>query len=95
MKSDDSNALQPVTIYSLQTCSHCREAKKFLQQHQIPFRTVYVDMLVGEERNEAMRQLRDINPSCSFPTVSVGEEVIVGFKEEKLRQALSLPPKED
>ena len=66
----------------------------FLQHHQIAFRTVYMDLLVGAERNEEMRRLRRINPACSFPTIIVSQEVIVGFKEEKLRRLLSLPSKE-
>ena len=93
MKFDDSDRLPQVTLYALQTCSHCREAKNFLQQHQIAFRTVYMDLLVGEERNETMRRLRSLNPASSFPTITVDQEVIVGFKEKKLRRVLSLPSK--
>ena len=95
MKREDSDRLPQVTLYSLQTCAHCREAKNFLQHHQIAFRTVYMDLLVGEERNETMRRLRSINPACSFPTITVNQEVVVGFKEEKLRRILSLPLKEN
>ena len=94
MKSDNSDPMPQVTLYSLQTCGRCREAKIFLQQNQIAFRTVYMDLLVGEERSETMRRLRSINPACSFPTITMGQEVIVGFKEEKLRRVLFLPPKE-
>jgi glutaredoxin len=92
MTLDTSDRLPQVTLYALQTCSHCREAKKFLQQHQIAFRTIYMDLLVGEERNETMRRLRSLNPASSFPTITVNQEVIVGFKEKKLRRILSLPP---
>jgi glutaredoxin-like protein NrdH len=94
MKFNTSDRLPQVTLYALQACAHCREAKIFLQQHQIAFRTVYMDLLVGEERNETMRRLRSLNPASSFPTITVNQEVIVGFKEEKLRRVLSLPSKE-
>jgi glutaredoxin len=94
MNLNDSDRLPQVTLYALQTCAHCREAKRFLQHHQIAFRTILMDLLVGEERNETMRRLRRINPACSFPTITVKQEVIVGFKEEKLRRVLSLPSKE-
>ena len=91
MKLDTSDRLPLVTLYALQTCAHCREAKIFLQQHKIAFRTIYMDLLVGEERNETMRRLRRLNPACSFPTITMGQEVIVGFKAEKLRRVLSMP----
>jgi glutaredoxin len=93
MKFDNSDRLPLVTLYALQTCVYCREAKIFLQEHQIPFRTAYMDLLVGEERNETMRRLRSLNPASSYPTITVNQEVIVGFKEEKLRRVLSLPSK--
>jgi glutaredoxin len=93
MRIDNSDRLQQVTLYALQNCGHCREAKKFLQQHQIAFRTIYMDLLFGEERSETMRRLKSLNPATSFPTIIVDQEVIVGFKEKKLRRVLSLPSK--
>jgi hypothetical protein len=35
-----------------------------------------MDLLVGEERNEEMRRLKRIIPSCSFPINSVDREVL-------------------
>jgi glutaredoxin-like protein NrdH len=80
-----------VTLYALQTCSHCRDVKKFLQRHQIAFRTIYVDLLTGEERSDTIRRLKQINPAVTFPTITVNEIVVVGFKKKELRRALSRP----
>lgn len=78
----------PVTLYALQTCSRCRDVKRLLRDKGVPFRTVHVDMLTGEERNDTMRRIRRINPSVSFPTLVVGERTIVGFKKEEIEAAL-------
>ena len=91
MNIDHSKNIPHVTLYALQTCGHCRDAKTFLKKHAVAFRTVYIDLLVGEERNQALRRLKDVNPACSFPTITVDRKVIVGFKEENLRRALGLP----
>jgi glutaredoxin len=48
----------PIKVFSLQTCAHCKAVKKILQQQQIPFRIVYVDMLIGEERNKIISELK-------------------------------------
>jgi glutaredoxin len=80
-----------VTLYALQTCSHCRDVKKYLQGHQIAFRTIYVDLLTGEERSDTLRRLRKLNPAVTFPTVVIDNTVIAGFKKKELRRALSLP----
>lgn len=77
-----------ITLYALQTCSHCKAVKKLLQERGIRFETIFVDMLVGDERNDMLRQVKRINPSISFPTLRVGEKTIVGFKERQIRAAL-------
>jgi glutaredoxin len=77
-----------ITLCALQTCSHCKDVKKQLQERRIRFETIYVDMLVGDERNDTMRHLRRINPSISFPTLQVGEKTIVGFKKKEIEAAL-------
>jgi glutaredoxin-like protein NrdH len=82
------NASAQIILYALQTCGHCRNLKQFLQERGVSFQTVYVDMLVGDERSDTMRHLRRINPSVSFPTLSVGETTIVGFKKAKIVAAL-------
>ncbi|MFY9940807.1 MAG: glutaredoxin family protein [Desulfobacterales bacterium] len=77
-----------VTLYSLMTCSHCKDAKKYLRDQGVDFRLIQIDLLVGEERNAAMRALRQLNPECSFPTIQVGDTAIVGFKPDLLHQVL-------
>ena len=86
--------LTPITLYALQTCGHCKDVKKLLQERQIRFETVYVDMLVGDERNDTIRHLKRINPAISFPTLQVGEKIIVGFKEKEIEAALDAYPKQ-
>ena len=90
MNTNEKKNPPPVTLYALRTCTHCKRAKEFLQHHHILFRTLYLDLLLGEERSEVMRQLKSVNPAYSFPTITVGEKVIVGFKKEELASALSI-----
>ena len=34
--------------------------------------------------------IKKINPRCSFPTLIIGEKVIVGYKEKEIKEALGL-----
>lgn len=87
--TDISRTISPsITLYALQTCGHCKEVKRLLQEQGAAFRTIYVDMLVGDKRNDTMRHIRRINPAISFPTLQVGEKTIVGFKKEEIKAAL-------
>lgn len=83
-------AQQPVKMYSLSTCSHCTAAKKFLNGCGIAFEFTDVDLLTGAEREAIIAEVRRLNPECSFPTIIVGDQVIVGNDQAKIRKALGL-----
>ena len=80
----------PVKIYSLSTCSHCKSTKKFLSDCTVMYDFVDVDLLEGEERKAILEDVKKFNPKCSFPTIIIGNKVIVGFKENEIREALGL-----
>ncbi|NLA75686.1 MAG: glutaredoxin family protein [Deltaproteobacteria bacterium] len=79
-----------VKIYSLSTCSHCRATKQFLDDCKIKYDFTDVDILQGQERKAILDDIRKINPKCSFPTIIIGEKVIIGFKEDEIKEALGL-----
>ena len=80
----------PVKIYTLSTCSHCKAAKKFLNDCNVHYEFTDVDLLEGEERRVILEDVRKLNPQCSFPTIIIGDKVIVGFREDKIKEALGL-----
>lgn len=79
-----------VKLYTLSTCSHCKSTKKFLDKCTVQYEFTDVDLLEGEERASILEDVRRINPRCSFPTIIIGDTVIVGFQEDKIREALGL-----
>jgi len=79
-----------VKIYSLSTCSHCRATKKFLGDCTIKYEFVDVDLLQGDERKAIIEDVKKFNPRCSFPTIIIGNKVIVGFKEKEIKEALGM-----
>jgi len=79
-----------VQVYSLSTCSHCKATKKLLADCTIKYEFVDVDLLEGEERAAILEDVKKFNPKCSFPTIIIGDTVIVGFKEKEIKEALGL-----
>ncbi len=77
-----------VKLYSLSTCSHCRSVKKLLGDCAVNYESVDVDLLEGEERKAILADVKKLNPRCSFPTVVIGDQVVVGHKEKEIREAL-------
>ena len=81
---------KPVKIFSLSTCSHCKSTKKLLDDCTIKYEFVDVDQLEGDERKAIVEDVKKFNPKCSFPTIIIGDKVIVGFKEKEIKEALGL-----
>jgi glutaredoxin-like protein NrdH len=81
---------QEVKIYSLSTCSHCKATKKLLDDCTVRYEATDVDLLSGQERETVLEEVRKLNPKCSFPTIIIGDQVIVGFRETEIRKALGL-----
>ncbi len=77
-------------LYTLSTCSHCKTLKRFLNDCHVQYEFVDVDQLKGEERKAIIEDIKKLNPRCSFPTIVIGENVIVGFQEDKIKEALGL-----
>jgi len=81
---------QSIQVFSLSTCSHCKATKKLLADCTVKYEFVEVDLLQGEERAAILEDVKKFNPKCSFPTIIIGNTVIVGFKEKEIKEALGM-----
>jgi len=79
-----------VKLFALSTCIHCKNTKEFLETCGVGYECVDVDKLDGEERRQVIEEIKRINPSCSFPTIIIGDIIIVGFRKEEIKEALNL-----
>ena len=79
-----------VKIFTLSTCSHCKATKKFLNDNGIKFEFVDVDQLQGAGRENILTEVVKYNPQRSFPTIIIGDKIIVGVKEADIREALGI-----
>ncbi len=89
-KGDPIMSDKQVKVYSLSTCSHCKSTKKLLNECTVQYEFVDVDTLKGEERKAILDDVKKFNPRCSFPTIIIGDVVIVGYKEKEIKEALGL-----
>ncbi len=77
-----------IILYALSTCVWCRKTKDLLEQLGVQYDFIDVDLLEGEERSRATENVRILNPRCSFPTLAINGQCIVGFQEEKIKEAV-------
>lgn len=81
---------EKVKIFALSTCPYCKKTKRFMNENGIEYDAVDVDLLTGNEQDELLKEIEKLTGRRSFPVVVIGDEVIVGHNEEKLRKVLGL-----
>ena len=79
-----------VKLFTLSTCSHCKAAKELMKELGVEYDYTDVDLLQGEERQQTIDEVRKINQRLSFPTIVIGDTVIVGNNPDEIRKALGL-----
>jgi glutaredoxin len=79
-----------VFVYALSTCGHCRAAKKLLTDNGVKFEFVDVDLLPRDELRKVLAEVAKVNPGQSFPTILIGDQVIVGNREQEILETLGL-----
>jgi glutaredoxin-like protein NrdH len=79
-----------VFVYALSTCGHCRAAKKLLTDKGVNYDFVDVDLLSRDELRTILAEVAKYNPERSFPTILIGDRVIVGNREAEILEALGL-----
>ena len=77
--------MQNVTIYSTPTCVYCNMAKSFFKANNVSFteHNVASDL-------EARKEMIDKTGQMGVPVIDLGNEVIVGFDEEKIKSVLKI-----
>ncbi len=79
-----------IMLYALSTCVWCRKTKKLLDNLDVEYEFIFVDLLEERDEERVMTEVEKCNPAQTFPTMVIdGKRVIVGFKEPEIRKALS------
>lgn len=79
-----------IKIYSTPTCTYCNLAKQFFTQHNVQYEEFNV-AADANRRNEMMERSGQLGvPVIIVPKKTGGEEVIVGFQEDAIRDLLGL-----
>ena len=77
-------------LYTLSTCVHCSATKRFLKENNVEYDYVDVDKLNGSEKDDVLSEMTKVSGDMRFPTIVIGKKVIVGFYEDKLKEAFGI-----
>lgn len=74
-----------VTIYSTPACHFCHAAKAFFDENKI----VYEDLNVASDLDKR-KEMIDLTGQMGVPVIRIGDDVIVGFDEDKIKELLAI-----
>jgi glutaredoxin-like YruB-family protein len=74
-----------VTIYSTPTCGYCKKAKTFFADNDVEY--TEHDVSDNEEKRKEMVQK---SGQMGVPVIIIDDEIIVGFDQDRLTEALNL-----
>ena len=77
-------------FYSLSTCGYCEVTKKLLDDLEVEYKAIVVDLLPADKKDVVIQELTKFNPRCTFPTLVHGEKVIIGLKPQEIKDMLGV-----
>lgn len=87
---EGSNKSHTVKLYALSTCPFCKKVKALLKKHDIAYDYVDVDLQSREERKKLRQEVMQYNPRSSYPTLVVDNEVVIGYREDRIKEVLGV-----
>ena len=85
------NKKHKVLIYAISTCAWCKMTKKFLNENDIEYEYVDVDLVSDKNHQKITEDIKNLGASPSFPTLVVDDKtVITGFRKDKIKEALEI-----
>lgn len=75
--------MEPVTIYSTPSCHFCQMAKAFFTENNVP----YEDFNVAADQAKRQEMI-EMTGQLGVPVIRIGNDVIVGFDEGKVKELL-------
>ncbi len=79
-----------LTFYTLSTCGFCDITKKMLDDLEVEYKAVVVDLLPADKKDKAIADITRFNPRCTFPTIIYGDKVVIGMKLQEIKDMLGL-----
>jgi alkyl hydroperoxide reductase subunit F len=80
-----TNSQNDVAIYTTPSCQYCKKTKAFFDENDIS----YTEYDVSEDQ-EKRQEMVEKSGQMGVPVTIIGDEIITGFDEDKLREELNL-----
>lgn len=80
-----------VILYALSTCVWCKLTKQYLNENNVEYEFVDVDLLDDEDKDRVHQTVLSKGGTLSYPTTIIDDKtVITGFRKDQLKEVLGL-----
>lgn len=76
--------MKSVTIYSTPSCHFCHMAKDYFTENNV----VFTEHDVASDL-EKRKEMMDMTGQMGVPVIRIGDDVVIGFDEEKVKELLA------
>lgn len=83
-KIEGKDGTRDIKLWTLSTCGWCRKTKSLLNELEVSYLYVDVDLLGFDDKIKAKAELKKFNPRVSYPTVVIDGEAVIGFDKDKI-----------
>jgi glutaredoxin len=89
IKVSGKNNKHKVLMYAISTCAWCKKTKKFLNDSDVEYEYVDVDLTNDEDHEKIREDMIKRGEEPSYPTLIVDNKtVITGLRKDKIKEAL-------
>ena len=79
-----------VILFAISTCAWCKLVKQFLNDNQVEYNYIDIDLAKEEEKEQIRKIIRDMGGPLSFPTTIIDDKILItGFRKDQIKGALN------
>jgi len=91
VKVQGRNNRHRILVYGISTCGWCKRAKKFLNDNNVEFEYVDIDLCSWEDKNKIRKDIQNRGGPLAYPTIIVDNKILLtGASSDKLREVLEI-----
>lgn len=88
---ENKTSNRDVKIFALSTCIWCKKTKQMMDEHDISYKYLEVDLLNETEKENAVNEMNKFVSNISFPLTVIDDVIVIkGFQEEELKRNLNV-----
>ena len=91
IKVPGKNNKHKVFMYAISTCGWCKRAKQFLNDNDVEYEYVDVDVCSWEDRSTIHQDIQSRGGRLAYPTIIIdNKKLLTGASPDKLKEVLEI-----